>query len=186
MYHPPPIAQASEANAPDAKGKRSLDLGITGCLLAVPLALISGALSIPYGLVFNIVQNRKERRLQKDLRKAGRGMGWPEFIQAAAAGRGTVIIEMYFPKGPWRLWWTQDDVCALCPFPIPYTREIGDLGDDPAADWCFEQYTNAVSGKARLVDGSSKQTEAACKALESVQVLRLHQMHPHIRKKKRG
>jgi hypothetical protein len=177
MYHPPPIAQASEATGSDEKTKRSVDLGLFGCLLFVPLMLIAGVLSIPYGLAWNVVENRKRRRLQKDLSKAGRGIEWAEFVQVMAAGRGTVIIEKYFPKGPWRWWWTEDDVRARCPYPMTDAREIeigAEFDSDPAGDWFVEQYTNTVTGKGRLVIHTREERESSSEILKSVRVITLH------------
>lgn len=49
------------------------------------------------------------------MKKAGRLMQWQEFKQAQANGMGTAIGEYLSTKGPFRLWWTPDDIHAKSP-----------------------------------------------------------------------
>lgn len=152
-------------------------MGLFGCLLFVPFLLIAAVLSIPYGVVANFVQNRKERRLQKELRNAGRGIEWLEFVEATVSGRGTVIIEKYFPKGPWRWWWTEDDIRALSPYPMADGRVIevnAEFESDLAGDWCFEQYTNLVTGRARLLINAREERKSSSEIPRSIRVVTLH------------
>lgn len=65
--------------------------------------------------------------------------------------------ELLSIKGPWRLWWTSEDVAALSPFPY-YARSTGpsesfyDETFREFANWFADTYTDPVRGRALLVD----------------------------------
>jgi hypothetical protein len=180
MYHPPPIPQTNVVQAAAKKEKGPIDLGTFGCLLFLPLLFLAAMLSFPYGLVANLVHAHNERQFRKKLRKAGRAIEWPEFVQALNTGHGTVIIETYFPKGPERWWWTEENVCSLSPSPMADAREIelgADFENDPVGDWCFEQYVSTSTGKALLVGGSREGRKSFNELSKSVRIITLNRHH---------
>lgn len=152
-------------------------MGLVGGILLLPVFLLTAALSIPYVLVMRRIQDHKEKLFQQRMKREGRSIEWPEFIQRMGEAGGTVIIEWYFPKGPTRWWWTSDNVRALSPYPLPNSKqvEIGFLTEHGlAGDWCHERYTNISDGGARLVAGTHQHIETLNQLRESANLVVLH------------
>jgi len=45
-------------------------------------------------------------------------MAWFEFQRVADDACGTLIVERLSLKGPFRWWWTPENVYEVCPIPI--------------------------------------------------------------------
>src|SRR5215468_10555379 len=74
------------------------------------LLLVAWPLSIPWTYIGEAVQRRQERKFADQMKSAGRLMLWDELKQVAANGSGTVIGEHLSMKGPYRVWWTPENV----------------------------------------------------------------------------
>jgi hypothetical protein len=83
---------------------------------------------------------------------AGRLMTWKEFQVAIENGRGTAIGELLSTQGPFRLWWTAENILAVSPH--KYDRDHHFAWPDPELvpffEWCHAQFANPQSGRARL------------------------------------
>jgi hypothetical protein len=119
----------------------------------IPLLFLAGAVSIPWTYLQKSKQRRQERRFAEHMKKAGRLMQWQEFQQAEANGAGTAIGEYLSTKGPFRLWWTPDDIPATSPLKWKREQHVARMEPEflPFFEWCYARYTNPESGLARLV-----------------------------------
>jgi hypothetical protein len=131
----------------------------------IPLLFLAGAISIPWGYLQKLQQRRQERRFAEQMKKTGRLIQWQKFKQAAANGKGTAIGEYLSMKGPFRLWWTPDDIPATSPHKWKREKHIAWMEPEflPFFQWCYARYTNPVSGLAQLVpvpEGEREQLEA--------------------------
>jgi len=119
----------------------------------IPLLFLAGALSIPWAYIQKSAQRRRERRFAEQMKRAGRLMQWRDFKQAEANGTGTAIGEHLSMKGPFRLWWTPDDIPATSPHKWKWGEHVAWLEPEflPFFQWCYARYTNPQSGLAQLV-----------------------------------
>lgn len=91
------------------------------------------------------------------MRAAGRTISAEELLARINENCGTPVWEVLSTKGPWRLWWTSEDVAALSPFPY-YARSTGpsesfyDETFREFANWFADTYADPVRGRALLVD----------------------------------
>jgi hypothetical protein len=129
--------------------------------ILMPLFLVwmvlLAVLSFPVGLVYSFQQWREEKRLRPRLTAAGRWIDWSEVEAGLRAGVGTLIIEHRSPQGPVREWWTEDDVIARAPIPLP-----ADVRTPPPEEQipavlqygreCAARYVDVESGSARLTE----------------------------------
>lgn len=119
----------------------------------IPLLFLAGAASIPWGYIQKSVQRRQERIFADQMKKAGRLIEWQEFKHAEANGEGTVIGEYLSMKGPFRLWWTPEDVVTASPHKCKREQHFAWAEPEflPFFEWCYARYTNPQTGVARLV-----------------------------------
>jgi hypothetical protein len=119
----------------------------------IPLLFIVGAISIPWVYVQKSRQRRRERRFADQMKKAGRLMQWREFKQAIANSTGTAIGEYLSMKGPFRLWWTLDDIPATSPHEWKREHHFALIEAEflPFFQWCYARYTSPRFGLAQLV-----------------------------------
>ena len=117
----------------------------------------------------------------EQMKNTGRLMEWQEFKQAEASGGGTAIGEyLSFPKGPFRLWWTAEDIQGTTPHKWPQEMTEGWLDSEfqPFFKWCYLRYTNAECGLARLVRVPEEQKRELRKALADVRYVSIDSFHP--------
>jgi len=119
----------------------------------LPLLLLAAAIGVPLSYVFRLKQHFDERRFAKRMKTAGRSMTWPEFKQVLEKGEGTVIGEHLSIKGPFRLWWTPEDIPATSPHRCDRRKHLAWLDEDfiPFFEWCYSRFTHPRAGLARLV-----------------------------------
>lgn len=86
------------------KRGKPLRFGPVAGLLFLPLLLLAGAVSIPYGIVRRRVVARREGRFAESMKLSGRMMDWIDFIRELDRGNGMLIVERFSFKGPLRLW----------------------------------------------------------------------------------
>jgi hypothetical protein len=90
-----------------------------------------------------------EWRVRRQMRRAGRRMGWCELLARLRARAGTLIVERPLPSWSFsRAWWTPEVVpCperlaapdSLCPWATPFDAE------------CHVRFTDLDGGQAKLV-----------------------------------
>jgi hypothetical protein len=145
----------------------------------VPLLLLDAAASIPSAYVAKLQQQRSERGFTEQMKKAGRIMQWQEFKQAETNGMGTAIGEYLSTKGPFRLWWTPDDIPATSPHKWKreqhvawYEREFA-----PFFEWCYARYTNPQSGTGPAGSRSTRRAKST-RGPKGDHALRFHLFFP--------
>ena len=150
-----PSKQPTAARPGKSKRGRSYEIPAIFAPIYLPLLIIAAVLSIPWTYVQRLKQRHRERKFAEQMRKDGRIMAWDEFESALKERRGTTISEVLGIKGPFRIWWTPEDVRAispsLCPNEGQVWTELQSAEFRPFFDWCYAQFTNPNSGRARLV-----------------------------------
>lgn len=119
----------------------------------VPLLFVVGAMSIPWGYVQKQRQRRQERQFAMQMELSGRMMTWEAFESALESGLGTTIAESLSMKGPFRIWWTPEDIPVISPHNCNPQRYFAfpEPGFALFFDWCRARFTDPRSGQARLV-----------------------------------
>lgn len=120
-------------------------------ILALPLLLIGGALSVPYTAVRNFVVARREEKHRRAMELAGRTIAWQDALSAVHQAQGTFVEEYFSFKGPYRLWFTAENVAQTSPFPCVF-EELPWFHDCHEAffEWTRARFTD-VGGNAKLV-----------------------------------
>jgi len=118
-------------------------------LLLIPLLLVAAGISIPITFIRSYIVRRNEDRFASEMKGSQRCISWNDSLLES----GTLIGEYLSAKGPFRLWWTSEDVLAASPYPCcvdewPFGGEI-----DYSAffGWCRDRFTDPGSGAAVLV-----------------------------------
>ena len=116
------------------------------CVLYAPLMLAGGAI--------NAVEE-KWRRIR--MRKLGRFMSWPQVEERMKSTQTacTLILQMA-NLTPTRAWWTEDDLLARSPLPLPDENAIrhpaAHVGLHPLNEWCQSKYFDEETGTAFFTD----------------------------------
>src|SRR5262249_23568305 len=124
--------------------RRPVKIPVIFAPIYIPLFLLLAAASIPWTYVHRAVQRRQERKFREQMKGAGRLMQWDEFKQVETSGEGTVIGEYLSMKGPFRLWWTPENVQVESPH--NWKREhhfaIAEPEFLPFFEWCYARFTS--------------------------------------------
>jgi hypothetical protein len=133
--------------------RKPLKVSILFAPIYVPLLFLAAAMSIPWTYIHKLKQRRQERKFVEQMKKASRLMSWEEFKQATGNGEGTAIGEYLSTKGPFRIWWTPEDVPATSPHKWKREQNVAWMEPEflPFFEWCYARFTNPQSGMARLV-----------------------------------
>lgn len=128
-------------------------LGAILGLLLIPVLLLGACFAIPYTFVLRWMRQHREHKFKLLMKSQGRLKPWPDLLRELREAGGTCIEERFSPKGPIRLWWTQEDVYRESPYEIIdwFTMRKG-RGAEPFIHWCRARYTSADTGNAVLVD----------------------------------
>ncbi len=143
----------------------------------IPLLLVWTIVQLPFSLAGSAAKRRRDKRFTAAMRSVGRTVNWPDARREVDNQHGTFIDEMSFSDdGPYRLWWTPDDVPDACPYPCRYRSDpvftkhlemllhggqVEEAKRFEAAvnseyaifyEWCRSHYTDPGSGTALLVD----------------------------------
>lgn len=97
---------------------------------------------------------RRESAFAGQMAARGRVMELAAFEAAMARGEGTAIDEAVSAEGPWRLWWTPEDVMAESPYPVAVGEWVNLAWEArwfPFFTWAAGRYTDDEMGMARLV-----------------------------------
>ena len=93
-----------------------------------------------------------ERELRESMKSKGRFIDWSELRAKLEAGEGTLLKETG-QKGPYRAWWTPDDVLAKGTLPATKEEFIGIISGKQTHLFntkCFRDYLDPDAGKAML------------------------------------
>jgi hypothetical protein len=121
-------------------------------LAFLPVLLIAGLVSIPLAPLHRARERKRESVVAQNLTARGRVVAWAEAKTFIECGHGTLIGEYSTLKGPYRLWWTEDDIVAITPYPpcrdvLPWEHDSQEF-----FAWCRERYTDLEMGRASWVD----------------------------------
>ena len=143
--------ESSSAAVSKPRTKKPFKVPIVLAPIYVPLFFLGAAVSIPWTYIQKSVQRRRERQFTEQMKKAHRLMDWQAFQQAQQNGTGTAIGEYLSTKGPFRLWWTAEDIQALSPHEWKREQHFAWIEDEfrPFFEWCYARYTNPQSGTAQ-------------------------------------
>jgi hypothetical protein len=133
--------------------RKPFEVPIVFAPIYIPLFFIVGALSIPWTYFQKSRQRNQEKKFAEQMKKTGRLMRWEEFQRTEPNGEGTAIGEYLSMKGPFRLWWTPDDIPATCPHNWNREKHFAWMEPEflPFFQWCYARYTNPQTGSAHLV-----------------------------------
>ena len=132
---------------------------LVSVLVFLPLLTIVAVLQMPVLLVAVPWRRWKHRRFVARLKAQNRVMNWSDFARCMEEKRGTLIIRGSRIK--WRdWWWTEEDIRAASPHPVP-KRTLGyDRKEQrallPFREWCYARYIESTNGRAFLVLGEVK------------------------------
>ena len=118
--------------------------------------LVAAGLSIPIAKIQRLVIRRREKQFASTMEAAGKSTSWADAVEDVERGRGTLISEVEGYKGPWRLWWTPDDIPAISPYRSHFDSErLSSIQghDDFLAfsDWCRKRYIAPLAETTQLV-----------------------------------
>ena len=143
----------ASAKSSAAESWKAKVLGIVLFPIVVPALLIGAAISIPLAQIMRVKQRRDEARFANQMKVAGRFMDWAELKSAMGAGKGTVIGEYRSMKGPFRLWWTPEDIPKTSPYACgkEASKEWTEMESQKFFRWCYSRFTKPEDRLARLV-----------------------------------
>ena len=105
-------------------------------------------------MVRKLRQPRAPSILAASMTERGRVMELAAFEAAMARGEGTAIDEAATAEGPWRIWWTAEDVRLESPYPAAAGEWVMVAWESqwfPFFTWAAGRYLDGDSGTARLV-----------------------------------
>ncbi len=151
LFNRPAAGQKGPDSA--ASGRAGRVIGPPVSLLLIPVLFIGAAISIPWVYIQRRVRRRREKRFTEEMQAVGRHMTWKELELAIANNQGTIIGEYLSSKGPFRLWWTEEDIPAVSPYKCDRKEHVAWFEPEfaPFFEWCYARFTNPQSGIARFV-----------------------------------
>jgi hypothetical protein len=124
---------------------------LVASLVGVLLAIILFGVLCPVFIVQNVI---RERRFRAQMQAAGRYLTWQELLPSLESGDGTLIVETH-GTGPFRIWYTEDNIRAKGE-PISTDEEIlGVLGGKTSHVFnsrCLREYIDSANGSASLTN----------------------------------
>ena len=117
-------------------------------MIGIGFVLLFMAFILPFAWVGSLV---REGKLRQQMKAKGRFLPLEELRPKLEAGQGTLIDETG-PKGPYHIWWTEDDVRAKGST-ASTTQEIIAIiqgKEHPFNSQCLEEYLDPDSGRAFL------------------------------------
>lgn len=124
----------------------------------IPVLLIAAGVSIPVSLVIRYFTRRREARFTTEMKAVGRWISWDE-TSSLVTDHGKFIEEYLAYKGPYRLWWTSEDISKLSPYPCCFEEMPFEFDDGGFFGWCNCRFTDPVSGTAAIVDHRENESE---------------------------
>lgn len=137
-------------------------------ILAIPVLLVAAAFSMPLSAFHRSAEQRRESRIVDALRQSGRTICWADALCQVNLNRGSFIEEYGSLKGPYRLWFTPENLDASSPHPCNF-EEFPWTDDDELGEffkWCHARFTDIENGSARLVEITELQDESYAASLQ--------------------
>jgi hypothetical protein len=151
LFRQPILAPAAPAG-----GSQQVLLGLAAAILFSPVLVLMVPLSIPFAAIARYKQDRQERRFKERMVTAGRTLS-RDSAQGRAA-QGILILEQRPLRGRTGFCGAPDGLAEVGPFRYALSSERSLTGLKPEfarfRAWRYENYLNAVSGKASLVEQS--------------------------------
>lgn len=131
----------------------------------LPAVLVAGMVGIVAFILLILVmwpflsmkQIQKERRFRRDMKSQGRLATLNDLRRRLDRGEGT-LIEEWGAKGPYRIWWTEDDLFALGE-PVSTQEDVIAIfqgqGKTAFNSRCRDEYLDEVKGRAMLLSISA-------------------------------
>jgi hypothetical protein len=119
-----------------------------------PLLLLAAAIGIPVSHFLLWKQCIDERKFIAKMKSARRFMKWDDFKQAMERNEGTAIGEYLSMKGPFRLWWTPENIPTTSPYRCDRENHFVFPEEEfaPFFEWSYGRFTHPQRGLARLVE----------------------------------
>jgi hypothetical protein len=133
---------------------KGIEIPIVFFPIYAPLLLLVVAIGIPVSHVLRWKQRIDERKFIDKMKTARRCMKWNDFKQAIEKNEGTAIGEYLSMKGPFRLWWTPEDIPTTSPYRCDHENHDAFLEEEfaPFFEWSYGRFTHPQRGLARLVE----------------------------------
>jgi hypothetical protein len=133
--------------------------GLYLIFISLPTAMVLFPLLLFVWLHAWLVGLIKDAQAQMQMRRHQRTLGREELIEKIRGSSGTLIIESTTASwGLGRVWWTEDNIPALCPVTALLEQENDkeESQEEKVAryeftKWAHQNYTNLQSGRAKLV-----------------------------------
>jgi hypothetical protein len=156
-----------------------------GCLIIFGFLLVMCVVYGPLMIAGGVIVAFNEKRRRARLRKLGRCLSWPdverrmELLQSPS----TLIVQTA-NLVPARTWWTEEDVLAKSPLPLPDETRIQhpsiQMALHPLNEWCQFKYFDEKTGSAFLTDLPSRNVERLRLFEDENNPARLHAIYPNL------
>jgi hypothetical protein len=124
-------------------------------LLVISVLLLLGVLFGPMAFVGGMIWSWQDRKLRRQLGKAGRRLNWQE-VERRLSSRATpsTLILQSANLTPRRAWWTEDNILKKFPLPVPQMIEVINPSpeDHPFFEWLNFRYLAPETGKACITE----------------------------------
>src|SRR5262245_57161591 len=98
-------------------------------ILVLPILGVAAGVSIPITYLHRYLERRRETQFTREMKDIGRWILWGDAV-SQDTGRGTFIEEYPSIKGPYRLWWTSEDISCVSPYPCCFQELPWEFEDD--------------------------------------------------------
>lgn len=128
-----------------------------GILLIFGFVLIMCVLYAPLALTGNAIYAINEKRRRIRMQKLGRFLSWPQVEKRMESTQSACTLILQIANlTPTRAWWTEDDLLAQSPLPLPNEDDIrhpsAHTARHPLNEWCQCKYFDDKTGTAFLTD----------------------------------
>lgn len=115
--------------------------------------VVLAILSIPWVFFASKWADYRERKLTEQLAMRGRSIELSAALSRVRENQGTLIGEQLSIKGPYRLWWTEEDIPSLSPYECSHEEQFDEekFSYGEFFEWCANRYTDLSSGTGLIV-----------------------------------
>jgi hypothetical protein len=134
--------------------RKGIEIPVVFFPIYAPLLLLAAAIAFSVGHVLPWKQRIDERKFIDKMKSARRFMKWNDFKQAMEKNEGTAIGEYLSMKGPFRLWWTPENIPTTSPYRCDRENHVAFLEEEfaPFFEWSYGRFTHPQRGLARIVE----------------------------------
>jgi hypothetical protein len=135
--------------------KRKKPVKVSPLLMPIylPLLFVAAVIAVPWNQIRRLRIRQQEKRFADLMHARGRLMTWEDAETRIDNREGTIVGEYLSIKGPYRLWWTSENISELSPVACSGNEDHDWLDPQyaPFFEWCWNRYTNPENGIAVLV-----------------------------------